>query len=135
MGITRDGDLLAAGSYSESVLYYKHPISGPVPGTSYEGITRFFAPPFTTNTFDAKSFRSPRGIALANNQLVVSDHARILFWNNFSISGQNNSRPADGALMTPDFNETLQPFFGRIFATNNSLWAINTRSDLFKHLN
>jgi sugar lactone lactonase YvrE len=128
VGVTKDGDVIASGSYSESVLYFKHPIPVPTPGRSYQGIARFFAPPFTANTLNAKGFLGPRGIATTKDQLIISDHARLLFWNNFSYTVANNNRPADGVLMAPDATTFLDPYFFRIFASDKSLWVIYQNS-------
>lgn len=128
IGITRDGDLLAAGSYAESALYYKHPIPAPIPGKSYEAIARFFAPPFIPNFYDNRSIRSPRGIAITQTQIVVSDHARILFWSKFPLTQANINKPADGALMVNSFEEKTDPYFGRMYATNSNLWVLYQNS-------
>lgn len=128
MGVTRDGDVIVAGSYSESALYYKHPIPTPTPGKSYEAVTRFFAPPFTANAFDSKSLLGPRGIAATDDQLIVSDHAKIMFWNNPSYTSSDNGRAADGVLMTTDFFKFLDPYFFRITTSDNNLWAIYQNS-------
>lgn len=128
IGVTRDGDVILTGSYSESALYYKHPIPTPTPGKSYEAVSRFFAPPFTANSFDAKSFLGPRGVATTDDQVIVSDHAKIMFWNKPSFTSSDNGRAADGVLMTTDFSKFLDPYFFRITTSDNNLWVLYQNS-------
>lgn len=128
IGVTRDGDVIMTGSYSESALYYKHPIPTPTPGRSYEAVARFFAPPFTANTFDSKSFLGPRGVAATKDQLIVSDHGKIMFWNKPTYTSGDNGRPADGVVMTTDFSKFQDPYFFRIATSDNNLWAIYQNS-------
>ncbi len=67
-----------------------------------EADKRFFYPPTQANFKDKGSVQSARGIAVWQNQLVVADIGRLLFWN--GLEDLFNGRPADG-VVGDEFNE------------------------------
>ncbi len=57
---------------------------------------RLFYPPFDANFQDRNGLHSPRGIAIWQDQLVVADRHRLLFWN--GLDSLSDGRPADGLI-------------------------------------
>ena len=55
---------------------------------------RLFYPPQAPNFKDSKGIHSARGVAVWQDQLIVSDIARLMFWN--GLDTLSNGRPADG---------------------------------------
>ncbi len=57
---------------------------------------RMFFPPFEDNFRDSKGIHSARGIATWQDQLIVSDMKRLMFWN--GLDSLSNGQPADGVI-------------------------------------
>ena len=57
---------------------------------------RFFYPPFEDNFRDRKGLHSARGVAAWQDQLIVSDIKRLMFWN--GLDTLVDGRPADGVV-------------------------------------
>ena len=57
---------------------------------------RLFFPPFEDNFRDSKGIHSARGIATWQDQLIVSDMKRLMFWN--GLDSVSNGQPADGVI-------------------------------------
>ena len=57
---------------------------------------RFFYPPANPNFKDRVGIHSPKGIAVWEDQLIVSDIGRLMFWNGLGALG--NGQPADGVV-------------------------------------
>ncbi len=57
---------------------------------------RLFFPPPDSNFKDLESIHSARGVAVWRDQLIVSDIARLMFWN--GLDTLSNGRPADGVV-------------------------------------
>ena len=57
---------------------------------------RLFFPPFEDNFRDSKGIHSARGIATWQDQLIVSDIRRLMFWN--GLDSMSNGKPADGVI-------------------------------------
>ncbi len=57
---------------------------------------RLFYPPFEDNFRDRKGIHSARGVATWQDQLIVSDIKRLMFWN--GLDSLVNGQPADGVV-------------------------------------
>ena len=57
---------------------------------------RLFYPPPDTNFTDRSGMESARGVVALNDQLIVSDIKRLMFWN--GLETLTNGRPADGVI-------------------------------------
>ena len=57
---------------------------------------RLFYPPPDTNFTDSSGMESARGVVALNDQLIVSDIKRLMFWN--GLETLTNGRPADGVI-------------------------------------
>ena len=57
---------------------------------------RLFFPPFEDNFRDSKGIHSARGLATWQDQLIVSDMKRLMFWN--GLDSLSNGQPADGVI-------------------------------------
>ncbi len=57
---------------------------------------RLFYPPGEYNDLSLKGLRTPRGVAVYGDQLVVPDFQRLLFWN--GLEELSNGQEADGAI-------------------------------------
>lgn len=57
---------------------------------------RLFYPPGEYNALGLKGLRTPRGVAVYGDQLVVPDYQRLLFWN--GLDELSNGQEADGAI-------------------------------------
>lgn len=125
-GITQDGDIIsAASSNSQNVAFFQHPI--PLNGSgTYFAQNYFYSPPAGIHNYvSAKGLVSPRGIAIAYDQLFVADITRILYWDiPNGASDLVNDKPADGYIGVTGFGNTLDPQFGRISADKiGNLWV------------
>ena len=86
---------------------------------------RFFFPPLGPNFKDGKGIHSARGVAVWNDQLIVSDIARLMFWN--GLDTLSNGRPADGIIGEESTSPDWRPWCcGRIKAdAAGRLWVLS----------
>ncbi|HSX58189.1 MAG TPA: Ig-like domain-containing protein [Candidatus Saccharimonadales bacterium] len=98
IGIDSQGELLSA-AYSGATNVMR--IKGPFSGTSCLNclLDRWLFSPAASGPpiYSGDRMTVPRGIAIAGNQLFVSDAYRVLFWNN--LSSLSNGKSADGVLI------------------------------------
>jgi hypothetical protein len=132
IGVDADGDVLAAGaSFVQDVWRFPAPFPDPQPGVAHSADARLF-PPFqftVQNEVGLGGIYSARGVAVAENQVIVADSGRLLFWND--PAGIGNGRPADGFVGASDPRLEPQPPFGRIRADGRGrLWSIRGDSIL-----
>ena len=77
---------------------FRFPLSRTLTGStqSIDANRRFFYPPLEDNLRDGKGIHSARGVAAWQDQLIVSDIRRLMFWNGLDtlVDGQ----PADGVV-------------------------------------
>ena len=72
-------------------------LSTPTDGNqSTDADRRLFFPPLEDNFRDRKGIHSARGIAAWQDQLIVSDIKRLMFWN--GLDSLANGQPADGVV-------------------------------------
>jgi hypothetical protein len=133
-GITALGDVIMSSSANDQdVSYYRHPIPTPVLGYRYSASAKFGYPPYRRNYLGTRGMESPRGLAVAGNQLVVSDMNRVAFWNLANgTAGLYNFKPADGVVGTQDFETLNYSNYYRISASNDYLWVIGFDSFTIK---
>ena len=119
----QDNMLVSIASYAQDVL--RIPIGGDAASLSQDiqPDKRFFYPPGEYNHMGRKGFRSPRGVVVYEDQLVVADFARLLFWN--GLDSLSNGKEADGVVG----NEGWRPWpacCGRIKADSaGRLWSLS----------
>lgn len=137
IGIDNTGKLYVASSaYNQDVFVFNPPafkkFTPGIAGTTINEELKIFSPPRGHNYLSSSGLFSPRGVVVKNNQLIVSDGYRILFWNDLSdiIKKRTNGKPAVGLASFPDFqgvtNYSGLPPYQRIRADNkNRLWVIS----------
>jgi hypothetical protein len=77
----------------------------------------------THNEIGLAGIYSARGVAVAENQVVVADSGRLLFWND--ARHVQSGQPADGFVGAPNERVDFPPAFGRIREDREGrLWAI-----------
>ena len=88
--------LVALASFAQDVIRF--PISDrPMPGSEFiQPDKRLFYPPGEYNDLGLKGLRTPRGLAIHGDQLVVADYPRLLFWND--LDSLSNGKEADGVI-------------------------------------
>jgi hypothetical protein len=99
MGITSTGKRLisaGAGNYMNNILVFDPAVSNTSPSRLVFGESP------GGNSITATGMASGRGVAVSDNQLIIADQGRILFWNNpTSVTGTlllANGEAADGAV-------------------------------------
>ncbi len=127
IGVDSDGNVYAAArNWVQDVWRFPAPIPTPQVGIAHSSDARILLPyqlgEFNATTMD--SLWAPNGVAVTSDQLIISDHSRILFWNNPLTV--NNGQAADGYVGTSDplrFNNP--PTYGRIRQDKSGhLWAV-----------
>ena len=141
VGVDADGNvLIAAAAFVQDLWRFPAPIpllAGVMPGTAHSADRRIFAAyQFARpNEVGPATLESARGVAVSDNQLIVADTGRLLFWNNpLSVT---TGRAADGFLGADggarSFLVEDQVHYGRIAADGlHHLWVIrNDRIQVF----
>ena len=80
-GFDNDGNLLfslAGGGHDVLRIEAPLPDKGEVPASL---VKRFFYPPGERNYWDSKDLHWAVGVVVYEDQLIVSDFARLMFWN------------------------------------------------------
>ncbi|MBI2617784.1 hypothetical protein HYW55_06635 [Candidatus Gottesmanbacteria bacterium] len=124
IGLDSDGNVFVSSSiFNQDVHRYEAPIPTPVSGQIYSANHRLFYPPDGHNLRSSKSPFSPRGMVIANNQFILSDGFKIVFWDD--LSSLTNGKPADGYAGVNSFEDVDPWTLGRIAADNqNHLWVL-----------
>ena len=100
------------------MVRFSGPIPTPQAGVIVPADYRLFYPPSAQNYVTGKSLDGPMGITYANNQLIVADTIRILYWNN--PGSVTNGQIADGVVGAPDFNSSAPGgYYGRVRADSS----------------
>lgn len=122
IGIDSQGNLLASlAQYGQDVLRF--PNQGAGSGALHQPDRRLFAESPEYNLTGVKGVRSVRGVAVWEDQLVVSDIGRLLFWN--GLDGLTNGRPADGVVGSESYPGNWPACCGRIKVdTAGRLWVL-----------
>lgn len=131
IGIDSDGNVFVYGINNwQDVWRFPAPFPSPQPGIAHSADQQIFKP-FAFREFNHASERamiSPRGVITANEQIIIADMGRILFWN-ATAAELTNGQPADGYVAAPNPHEHPEPHFGKIDADEaNHLYAIHGES-------
>lgn len=95
VGVDSQGNVYVAnkrGNYSDDVIMFQKGSSTTAPAK------RLFTNNVPKNLDSQELGQGLSGVAVANNQLVVSENGRILFWNNPDPANLTNGKAADGYL-------------------------------------
>ena len=125
-GIDRDRNVVLAGWDSQSARIYS------APGYSWTSTFLQADEHGSFNQLGPRGLNDPAGMEVTDDQLIVSDGGRILFWNQPSQL-TNNYPPADGVIGQPDFftRPRWDPPFGRMRAdTHGRLWVVRANHGL-----
>ena len=122
IGIDGQGNLLVPLSrFGQDILRFPAPTQGS--GTLAQPDRRLFTREQEYNRTGAKGVRSARGVAVWEDQLVVSDIGRLMFWN--GLDGLTNGRPADGVVGSESYPGRWPACCGRIKAdAAGRLWVL-----------
>ena len=124
IGIDSLGNVLVP-VYHDAAEVFRFPVPTEE-STSTLGIDpdkRLFFPPFEDNLRDNKGIHSTRGIATWNDQLIVSDMKRLMFWN--GLDTLTNGQPADGVIGNESAVGEWQYCCGRIKTDDaGRLWVL-----------
>ena len=124
MGVDSDGNVMTTGWDPQQVLRYSSP--GFIQDVSFMNPDEWGS----FNKTGAHGFIGfPSGLEVTFDQLIVADHARLLFWN--GLWNLSNYAPADGVIEQSDFNTNPRwdPKFGRMRADQQgNLWVIKGSS-------
>jgi len=121
IGIDKDGNMLltpGAGARRYDVLLFAQG------QPAHTWTRRLFGSSVAGNQKDAFGLVNARGIAISNNQLIVGDAGRIMFWNN--PGSLSNGQPADGyaGLGSTSFSQFISGCCSVMKADkNNNLWV------------
>ena len=118
------GNMLASlAAYPQDVLRFPIPEQLPLGSQAIQPDKRLFYPPGEYNDLGLKGLRTPRGVAVYQDQLIVADYSRLLFWN--GLDSLSNGKEADGVIG----NEGWRPWAnccGRIKAdASGRLWSLS----------
>ena len=137
IGIDSDGNVWATGSgSSQDVRRYPAPFPIPQQGLAHAADVQVFQgyTPGEANAITERGLSDPRGIATWEDQLIISDGGRILFWNNAPDS-LTNGKAADGVIIAPNFNTALDSPTGEIKVDGqNRLWVLSSDTISVYHL-
>lgn len=97
-GIDRRGNMLVvfAANVAHDVMLFPSPIPDIDSGLISQPDKRFFYPPDEFNFMGRKGLRAGFSIATFQDQLIVSDLGRLMFWD--SLQELSNGKPADGII-------------------------------------
>ena len=97
-GFDRQSNLLVTETVNtvQDVLRFPHPIHELESGLVSRPDKRLFYPPGDTNFIGTKGIRDGDGIAVFQNQLVISGAYRLMFWN--GLASLTNGKQADGVI-------------------------------------
>ena len=129
-GIDRDRNLLLSGWDPQAVAIYSAP--------SFIWTSTFLqADEYGSfNQLGPRGMTDPGGLEVTDNQLIVADQSRLLFWNNPALL-TNNYPAADGIIGQPDFftRPRWDPRYGRMRAdTHGRLWVLQGDNGLGTHI-
>ena len=124
IGIDTAGNvLIATAGDTQDVIRAKPTILEDLGEMHLDVDKRLFYPPGGFNYVGLKGLRAGRGIAVHEDQLIVSDFKRLMYWND--LSNLSNGRPADGAIGEENWQDTWQECCGRIKSDGSGhLWVL-----------
>ena len=125
IGIDAAGNVLVSiFLYAADVVRFSPPTDASIDGTPSLADKRLFFPPVGPNANGTKGVHTARGVAVWQDQIIVSDYGRLMFWN--GLDTLSNGRPADGVVGRESFIEWWEPCCGRIKAdVSGRLWTLS----------
>ena len=93
---THDNMLVSLAAGPQDVLRIPIGSEGDLRTRTFQADKRLFYPPGEYNSQGLKGLRTPRGVAVYGDQLVVPDFQRLLYWN--GLDSLSNGQEADGAI-------------------------------------
>ncbi|MDE2821870.1 MAG: NHL repeat-containing protein, partial [Chloroflexota bacterium] len=91
-----DNMLVSLAAGPQDVLRIPVGSQGDLRARAFQADKRLFYPPGEYNNQGLKGLRTPRGVAVYGDQLVVPDFQRLLYWN--GLDELSNGQEADGAV-------------------------------------
>ena len=124
IGIDRLGNILIPSFVGRSEVFrFPVPFDEDLGGQAGRADRRLFFPPIGANFNDDRGLHSARGVAVWQDQLIVSDIGRLMFWN--GLNELSSGRTADGAVGDKFFFEDGLKCCGRIKVdTSGRLWTL-----------
>ena len=124
IGIDGSGHILIAGAGpSQDVIVYAASDLSDGSAFSLDRERSLFSPPGGFNFMSLKGLRASRGIAVHDDQLIISDFRRLLYWN--GLGELSDGQPADGAIGEEHWQNTWHSCCGRIKAAKSGhLWVL-----------
>ena len=105
------------------VIRFPTPTETPDDGRPSVADKRLFFPPYRVNLRGAKGIRSARGVAVWEDQLIVSDVGRLMFWN--GLDELSSGRPADGVVGDESSVQSHDRCCGKIKTDSSGrLWVL-----------
>ena len=124
LGLDRRGNVLVP-VFLDTADVFRFPatMSRGVRGAVGPADRRLFYPPANPNFKDIGGMHSARGVAVWQDQLIVSDIGRLMFWN--ELDTLYSGRPADGVVGDESHVEELTQCCGRIKVdASGRLWVL-----------
>ena len=124
IGIDGAGNiLLAAAGHTQDVIVYAATVLSDGSSVHLDLDRPLFSPPGGFNLVGLKGLRAARGIAVYDDQLIVADFKRLLYWN--GLNELSDGQPADGAIGEENWQDTWQECCGKIKADGSGyLWVL-----------
>lgn len=124
IGVDAAGNLLfAAAGGTQDIVRARPDIDDDFSSITLNVEKQLFYPPGGANYVGLKGLRSVRGVAVHEDQLIVSDLKRIMYWN--GLSDLSSGQQADGAIGEESWQPTRHECCGRIKADGvGNLWVL-----------
>ncbi len=123
VGIDNAGNILVPVFLDTADVFVFSTLPDTNTGAVGNAVRRVFYPPIKPNLKDRVGLHSPKGIAIWQDQLIISDIGRVLFWN--GLEDLYNGRPADGVVGDEQNEEEWDHCCGRIKVDDaGRLWVL-----------
>ncbi len=122
-GFDTDGNIFVSASSSwQDVWRFPAPIPTIHPGFIYSADKKLFSPPEGLNYRSNKGLDSPHAVMVKNNQFIVADSYRLLFWNDAKTL--SSGQPANGYAGISGFEDRDPWGIGMITADSNHMFVV-----------
>ena len=124
IGVDTTGSLLfTAAGYTQDIIRVEPEIDDDFSNIALSVEKQLFYPPGGANYVGLKGLRSVRGLAVYNDQLIVSDLKRLMYWN--GLSELSSGQQADGSVGEENWQPAWQECCGRIKSDGaGHLWVL-----------